>query len=93
MTSQTKKLISNLKKEIEKRKRKCKIYQINMHKDRELARLKAQLLFAEKLIKAIKEDIKNCREPLIKFPEGNSNTYFLDYEKINKILDKAIKWK
>jgi len=58
----TKQLIEDLKKEIEKRKRKCKIYQINMHKDRELARLKAQLLFAERLIKAIKEDVEGIKE-------------------------------
>jgi len=86
----TKKLISNLKKEIEEIEKLETITQTKMAK---YNFKKAQLLFAEKLIKAIKEDIKNCREPLIKSPEGNSNTYFLDYEKINKILDKAIKWK
>ena len=92
----TKQLIQELKQEIERLKSLfkerenrglVKVRTTEEHYNYEF--LKAQLQFAEKLIKAIKEDIKNCREPLIKSPEGNSNTYFLDYEKINKMLGEV----
>ena len=88
MKSETQKLISNLKKEIEEIEKSETITQTQIEK---FNFKKTQLQFAEKLIKAIKEDIENCKEPLFKSPEGNSNTYFLDYEKIIKILEGAVK--
>jgi len=98
MKTKTKQLILNLKKEIERIEKLETIsekidqfFEETQIKMAEYNFKKAQLQFAEKLIKAIKEDIKNCREPLLRSPEGNSNTHFLDYEKINKILDEAIK--
>jgi len=59
MTSQAKKLISNLKKEIEEINKKETITQTDLSN---YNFKKSQLQFAEKLIKALKEDLTN-RKP------------------------------
>jgi len=86
-------LIKKLKEKIEKRKERCKIYGINMHKDRELARLKAQLQFAEKLTKAIKDDVNGLLNYFDELRGGMLNRVnVLDfYDELNKILDEALK--
>ncbi len=70
MTSQIKKLISNLKKEIERLKEKAKKEEREKYDsfwDRfenwkvRLVEKQAQLQFAEKLIKAIKKDIEKIK--------------------------------
>ncbi len=94
----TKKLISNLKKEIEIDKKclpedKCKKCE-NSWKGRHLDRKQAQLQFAEKLIKAIKKDINNSSIEGIwrdKAEEINlKNTIHSFKQELNKILDEAI---
>jgi len=95
--TKTKQLIKELKEKIEKRKERCKIYSVNMHKDRELARLKANLQFAKKLIKAIKEDMDKKIIELIEEKRHKQkiigvNTFLNEYsEELNKILDEVLK--
>jgi len=98
MTSETKKLISNLKKEIEKLKEKVKKEEKEKYDsfwDRfenwkvRLAEKQAQLQFAEKLIEAIKKDLikkKPCpnEHPIL------SACYEQVTEEINKILNSAL---
>jgi len=101
----TKKLISNLKKEIEKLRKKYSWNRKGMRgleksQIKRLIKLKiAQLLFAEKLIKAIKGDIKEfikrdmeeSKKAIINCQTGaEAFVDRLEFE-LNKILDEAIK--
>ncbi len=116
MTSETQKLISNLKKEIEKRYKEVrKDYQIygeannwdkkNIERatqkeleenDYTYQMLQAQLQFAEKLIKSIKEDVEDIFKDY-ENPEEETTISVLDYtidkikQKLNKLLNEAIK--
>ena len=85
MTSQTKKLISNLKKEIEDINKKETITQTDLSN---YNFKKAQLQFARKLIEVIKKDIEKIFEREIKQKIVGTDT--IDkIEKLNKILDEV----
>ena len=72
----TKKLIEDLKEEIKRQYGYTKMQKL------------AQLQFAERLIKAIKEDsIKIYHKKFRTSPE------YLFVEELNKILDEVLKWK
>ncbi len=94
--SETKTLISNLKKEIEKTREELEELdksQIDTPYHREILvdyeTLEAQLQFAGKLIEAIKEDVKNIGGFRCGFMETDLCDR-IDKEELNKILDKAI---
>jgi len=93
-TNQTKKLISNLKKEIKNLKEvrlfempnniKSGAYFLN----RDVEKIKqAQLQFAEKLIEAIKKDIKKISR--VDIDLGGAGIY-VKVRELNKILDEEI---
>jgi len=95
MKSQTKKLISNLKKEIDKRKKRYswnKKGMTSLEKSqfrKEIKGKQAQLQFAEKLIDAFKKDItknKPCpnEHPIL------AGCYEQVIEEINKTLNSAL---
>jgi len=100
MVTNTKKLISNLKEDIEIDKeflpedkcKKCK----NSWKGRYLDREQAQLQFAKKLIKALKKDIQNIEISCVGMPEefikGADWAGGLWKSELKKLLDDAIKW-
>ena len=115
----TKKLISNLKKEIKKLDKPSKNYYEggsgyleegylslrNLCKDKlpkkafvfldehftkalDVIELKAQLQFAEKLIKAIKEDVNKIKGKYIGDYTGLQHRFLVE---LNRILDEALK--
>ena len=96
----TKQLIQELKQEIERLKSLfkerenrglVKVRTTEEHYNYEF--LKAQLQFAEKLIKAIKEDVNGLLDYFDKLRGGMLNRVnVLDfYDELNKILDEALK--
>jgi len=101
--NKTKQLIENLKKEIEELENNWSKHK-EMHNEGGIIyfeRLKAQLQFAEKLIKAIKEDVEKYlkRENVTKWivknmnPEELHNMHLGVLKNINKILDEVLKLK
>jgi len=89
----TKELISNLKKEIEEINKKETITQTDLSN---YNFKKSQLQFAEKLIKAIKEDVENRLPPEnydMSYPTQEENEAYNDAIsdvkiELNKILDE-----
>ena len=93
MKSETQKLISNLKKEIEEINKKETITQTDLSN---YNFKKSQLQFAEKLIEAIKEDVENRLPPEnydMSYPTREENEAYNDAIsdvkiELNKILDE-----